>query len=358
MYAYLTSGRKIIYERQNMADAQKILVTGGAGFIGSHVAGNLAGQGHEVMVLDDLSGGSLENVPAGCEFIQGDITDHILVEQLFEVHKFALVYHLAAYAAEGLSHFIRRFNYTNNLIGSVNLLNAAIRQKTRRFVFTSSIAVYGAGQLPMTEDMAPHPEDPYGIAKRAFELDLQAAAEMFGIEYVIFRPHNVYGEGQNIGDPYRNVVGIFMNRIMRREPMTIFGDGKQTRAFSYIGDVAPTIAQGGFEARAKNRIFNVGADEPVAVIDLAHMVAGLFEVEPHIVHLAPRNEVMHAFSDHSALREVFGAGENTPILEGLRRMALWARAHGQHTPTPFTNLEILENLPESWRRLMHSADEG
>ena len=335
-----------------MVDSHRILVTGGAGFIGSHVAGNLTEQGHEVTVLDDLSGGSLENVPAGCEFIQGDITDSTLVDHLFESRKFDLVYHLAAYAAEGLSHFIRRFNYTNNLIGSVTLLNAAIRQKTSRFVFTSSIAVYGTGQLPMTEDMVPCPEDPYGIAKRAFELDLQAAAEMFGIEYVIFRPHNVYGEGQNIGDPYRNVVGIFMNRIMRREPMTIFGDGKQTRAFSYIGDVAPTIAQSGFEAQAKNRIFNVGADEPVAVIDLAHMVAELFEVKPDIVYLAPRNEVMHAFSDHSALREVFGARKYTPILEGLRRMSLWARAQGHHTPTPFTNIEIVENLPESWRRLM------
>jgi UDP-glucose 4-epimerase len=335
-----------------MVDSQKILVTGGAGFIGSHVAGNLTKQGHEVTVLDDLSGGSLENVPAGCEFIKGDITDSKLVDHLFESHKFNLVYHLAAYAAEGLSHFIRRFNYTNNLIGSVTLLNAAIRQKTSRFVFTSSIAVYGTGQLPMTEDMVPCPEDPYGIAKRAFELDLQAAAEMFGIEYVIFRPHNVYGEGQNIGDPYRNVVGIFMNRIMRGEAMTIFGDGKQTRAFSYIGDVAPTITQGGFEAKAKNRIFNVGADAPVAVIDLAHMVAELFEVKPNIVYFAPRNEVMHAFSDHSAIRKVFGARENTPILEGLRRMALWARAQGHHAPTPFTNIEIVENLPESWRKLM------
>lgn len=335
-----------------MTDSQKILVTGGAGFIGSHVARILTEQGHEVTVLDDLSGGYLENVPSGCEFIQGDITDLELVDRLFESHKFDLVYHLAAYAAEGLSHFIRRFNYNNNLMGSVTLLNAAIRQKTRRFVFTSSIAVYGTGQLPMTEDLVPCPEDPYGIAKRAFELDLQAAAEMFGIEYVIFRPHNVYGEGQNIGDPYRNVVGIFMNRIMRREPMTIFGDGKQTRAFSYIGDVAPIITQGGFEAKAKNRIFNVGADEPVSVIDLAHMVAELFAVKPDIVYFAPRNEVMHAFSDHSAIREVFGARENTPILEGLRRMSLWARAQGQHPPTPFTNIEIVENLPESWRRLM------
>jgi UDP-glucose 4-epimerase len=335
-----------------MLDAHTILVTGGAGFIGSHVAETLVKQGHRVTVLDDLSGGSLENLPPGCEFIKGDITDSKLVADLFESHKFDLVYHLAAYAAEGLSHFIRRFNYTNNLIGSVTLLNAAVREGTSRFVFTSSIAVYGAGQLPMTEDIVPCPEDPYGIAKRAFELDLQVAAEMFDIEYVIFRPHNVYGERQNIGDPYRNVVGIFMNRIMRGEPMPIFADGTQTRAFSYIGDVAPIIAAGGFEPRARNRIFNVGADEPVTVLDLAKMVAEVFGVKPHIVHLAPRHEVLHAVSDHAAMREVFGAAENTPILEGLHRMAQWARAKGQHAPTPFTEIEIVQNLPESWARLM------
>lgn len=201
-----------------MGFEEKILVSGGAGFLGSHLAAHLVEQGRRVTVLDNLSGGSRENVPPGCEFVEGDITDDSLVAKLFAYHKFDLVYHLAAYAAEGLSHFIRRFNYENNLIGSVTLLNAAIKAGTRRFVFTSSIAVYGSGQLPMTEDMTPCPEDPYGIAKRAFEMDLEAAAAMFGIEYLIFRPHNIYGEGQNIGDPYRNVVGIFMNRIMGGNP--------------------------------------------------------------------------------------------------------------------------------------------
>ncbi|MGO9176540.1 MAG: NAD-dependent epimerase/dehydratase family protein [Desulfobaccales bacterium] len=330
----------------------QILVTGGAGFIGSHVAENLANMRHRVTVLDDLSGGSLENVPQGCEFVKGDIADDRMVNDLFESHKFELVYHLAAYAAEGLSHFIRRYNYTNNLIGSVTLLNDAIRHGTRRFVFASSIAVYGTGQLPMKEDMIPHPEDPYGIAKRAFELDLAAAAEMFGIEYVVFRPHNVYGERQNIADPCRNVVGIFMNRIMRGEPMPVFGDGRQTRAFSYIGDVAPIIVRGGFEVKAQNRIFNVGADEPVAVIDLARMVAEILGVEPKVVHLAPRQEVLHAFSAHAALREVFGEQANTPIRTGLERMSAWARSKGHQDTAPFAAIEILNNLPESWARLL------
>src|SRR6202008_727862 len=181
--------------------------------------------------------------------------------------------HLAAYAAEGLSHFIKRFNYHNNLIGSVNLINAAVNHGIKRFVFAPSIAVYGAGQSPMKEDMTPAPEDPYGIAKLAVEQDLKNSHEMFVLEYVIFRPHNVYGERQNIGDRYRNVVGIFMNQLLRGEPMSIFGDGTQERAFTYISDVAPVIAECVDYPEARNQIFNVGADVPYTVTTLAEIVA-------------------------------------------------------------------------------------
>src|SRR6185436_14584617 len=211
------------------------LVTGGAGFIGSHVADELLKEGQQVVVLDDLSGGFTENVPSGAIFVRGSITDQDLVNRLFDRYSFANVYHLAAYAAEGLSHFIKRFNYNNNLIGSVNLINASLNSgRVKCLVFTSSIAVYGRNQVPMTEDLVPQPEDPYGIAKYAVELDLKESHEMFGLNHIIFRPHNVYGERQNIGDRYRNVIGIFMNQILRGEPMTIFGDGEQTRAFSHI----------------------------------------------------------------------------------------------------------------------------
>src|SRR5437868_6779742 len=205
------------------------LVTGGAGFIGAHVAEHLLKTGHHVVVLDDLSGGYVDNVPSGATFVEGSIMDHELIDRLFRTYSFDKVYHLAAYAAEGLSHFIKRFNYNNNLIGSVNLINASINYGVKCFVFTSSIAVYGAGQSPMTEDMIPVPEDSYGIAKLAVEQELRVTHEMFGLDYVIFRPHNVYGERQNIGDRYRNVVGIFMNQILKGEPMTIFGDGTQQR---------------------------------------------------------------------------------------------------------------------------------
>ena len=143
----------------------KSLVTGGAGFIGAHVVNHLVASGQEVVVLDDLSGGFIENVNPKAEFINGSITDHVLVAELFDKHKFKYVYHLAAYAAEGLSHFIRRFNYNNNLTGSINLINESIKHKIDCFVFTSSIAVYGSQTVPMIETAYPLPEDPYGVAK-------------------------------------------------------------------------------------------------------------------------------------------------------------------------------------------------
>ena len=219
------------------------LVTGGAGFMGSHVAEHLLKEGHEVVILDDLSGGFVDNIPKGAKFVKGSITNKGLIDHLFQEYKFDYVFHLAAYAAEGLSHFIRTFNYDNNLMGSMNLINASIHHEIKCFVFTSSIAVYGSAQNPMTEDLSPQPEDPYGIAKAAVEQDLKVAHEMFGLNHIIFRPHNVYGEKQNIGDKYRNVIGIFMNRIMQGEPMAIFGDGDQSRAFTHIDDVAPIIAK-------------------------------------------------------------------------------------------------------------------
>jgi len=328
----------------------KALVTGGAGFIGSHVARHCLNQGMQVVVLDDLSGGFADQVPDGVEFVRGSVADAALVSKLFNHYDFDYIYHLAAYAAEGLSHFIRRFNYTNNLIGSVNLINEAVRHEVKCFVFTSSIAVYGANQVPMREDMVPQPEDPYGIAKYAVELDLRAAHEMFGLNHVIFRPHNVYGENQNIGDRYRNVIGIFMNQIMQGKPMTIFGDGTQTRAFSYIDDVAPAIARSVETPAAYNQVYNIGADTPYTVRHLAETVAHAFGVEPCIEYVPARNEVRHAHADHAKARRVFGETEPVALEQGIARMAAWARRAGARQSSVFENIEVERNLPASWQR--------
>jgi UDP-glucose 4-epimerase len=326
-----------------------ILVTGGAGFIGSHVVEELTGRGHRVTVLDDLSGGFSDNLASGVNFVQGSINNVELVNKLFEQESFEYVFHLAAYAAEGLSHFIKRFNYNNNLVGSVNLINAAINYEIKCFVFTSSIAVYGTSpELPMTEKTLPHPEDSYGIAKLCVEQELRACKEIFGLDHIIFRPHNVYGERQNIGDNYRNVVGIFMNQILKKQPMSVFGDGNQTRAFSYIGDVAPIIAQAIDVPAAYNQVFNIGADQPYSVNELASAVAVAMGVEANIVHLPSRNEVTHAFSSHKKIREVFGNGDLCSLEDGLARMAKWVKQHGARTSQKFENIEVRKNFPKAW----------
>jgi len=328
------------------------LVTGGAGFIGSHVAEECIKLGHKVVVLDDLSGGFKDNVPHGADFVQGSILDVPLITRLFEERRFTYVYHFAAYAAEGLSHFIKRFNHTNNLIGTVNLINAAVNYGVVCFVFTSSIAVYGAGQSPMTEEMTPIPEDSYGVAKLACEQELRISHEMFGLDYVVFRPHNVYGERQNIGDRYRNVVGIFMNRLLKNEPMTIFGDGEQRRAFTYIGDVAPLIARSPETQGAKNQIFNIGADRHYSVNELASIVAGEMGVERNVEHLDARNEVQIAFSDHRKAAKVFEVSDGTSIRDGIARMASWVKRHGARESTIFAGVEIKRNMPKSWADAM------
>jgi UDP-glucose 4-epimerase len=335
------------------------LVTGAAGFLGAHVTHELLALGGvRVIALDDLSGGFRQNVAGGAEFIEGSVCDPVLLEKIFEKYRFKYVYHLAAYAAEGLSHFIRRFNYTNNLIGSINLVNEAVKAGTEMFVFASSIAVYGAIEPPMVEHKTPHPEDPYGIAKFAVELDLKAAHEMFGLNYVIFRPHNVYGEYQNLSDPYRNVIGIFMKQIREGAPLTIFGDGNQQRAFTYVGDIAPVIAQAPFVEAARNDIFNIGADRPYSVNQLADEVSAAMGKPGHPrKHLPARNEVLDAYSDHSKVRAVFSLGPETSLTDGLARMGTWAKTHKLSPLKPFTAIEVRMKLPGSWEKfLVHEPE--
>lgn len=324
-----------------------VLVTGGAGFIGSHVSRALLSSGHKVIILDDLSGGFKDNIDSKCVFVKGDICDHKLLAKIFKKYHFEYVFHLAAYAAEGLSHFIKRFNYTNNLIGSVNLLNESIKHDVKCFVFTSSIAVYGANQTPMREDMVPQPLDPYGIAKYAFEMELKTSQALFGLNHIIFRLHNVYGEFQNIGDKYRNVAGIFMNQLMQKKSMTIFGDGSQTRAFSYIGDVAPVIARSILEPPAYNQIFNIGGENVYTVKHLAEVVAKAFGRKPDISYSEARHEVKHAFCSHDKVRKFFKIDSSISLEEGIKKMSQWAKKVGPRKSRVFKDVEIFKNMPLS-----------
>jgi UDP-glucose 4-epimerase len=329
--------------------AMSVLVTGGAGFLGAHVVRALRALGREVVVLDDLSGGLAANVPEGVPLVVGDICDAALVQKLFAAHHFEVVFHLAAYAAEGLSHFIRRHNYTNNVVGSVTLINEAVRHRVQRFVFTSSIAVYGTGELPLRETHVPRPEDPYGIAKLAVELDLAAAFHQFGLPYTIFRPHNLYGPYQSMRDRYRNVVGIFLNQAMAGQPLSIFGDGEQTRAFTYVGDVAPRMAASGWSEGARNAVLNVGGDDTYTINELARAVVEVTGKPLEVRHLLARNEVTHAHSDHTLLNETLGEGPSTTLVEGLRQTWDWAKHLGPSVTPPFAAIELDEGLPPSWR---------
>jgi UDP-glucose 4-epimerase len=201
----------------------------------------------------------------------------------------------------------------------------------------------------MAENIIPKPEDSYGIAKYAVEQELEVSHRMFGLNHIVFRPHNVYGERQNIGDKYRNVIGIFMNQILLNKPLTVFGDGEQSRAFSYIGDVAPVIAKSINIKEAYNEVFNVGADIPYTINQLIEKVKEVMGNNPKIEYLEPRNEVLHAYSSHNKAETIFNIKEKTELETGLKKMAEWVKVHGAKTTKSFGEIEIEENLPPSWR---------
>ena len=356
---------------QTGQEPPRVLVTGAGGFIGSHVAEACAElMGFTVIAMDDLSGGFLRNLewlrPPSL-FVRGDLQNETVVSRVFAEHgPFSYVYHLAAYAAEGLSHFIRDYNYRNNLGASVILLNNVLNQRqlkgtpVRRLVFTSSIAAFGAvtdpSELPMTEATPQRPEDPYGVAKHAVELDLKAAYHMFQQNYTIFRPHNVYGPRQNIADKFRNAIGIFMNQILHKEPMTIFGDGSQTRGFSYIEDVALPIAASVLYETAAQEAFFVGTDIKYSVKDLARLTSKAMGKPAHpIVHLEQRKEVAEAYASHDKLRCIFNPKEAVPLELGLKITSEYVQRHyvqGDFEPTGYSQIEVGFNLPPSWRHFL------
>lgn len=330
----------------------RCLVSGAAGFIASHLCDALLERGHQVYGIDDFSGGTWNNVPAGMLLWENSITDERFVDEAFEMAEPDYIFHLAAYAAEGLSHHIRRFNYQNNLIGSVNLINAAVRHGVKGFIFTSSAAIYGDAPGPCHEDITrPRPMDPYGIAKLAVEQDLECAHRLWGLPYMIFRPHNVYGERQNCADPYRNVIGIFMRQALNAEPLTIFGDGEQSRSFTHVSDVAPVIAAAIDNPEAWGQTLNIGSGWPRTINELSLSVQEAMGVGRHTIHLPVRHEATTVVCDHRKAKMILGAKPQVDLNEGLARMAEWVRANPPQQPTPFAAIEIEKGLPPSWRAL-------
>ncbi len=331
----------------------KAIVTGGAGFIGCHVARYLLQQGHHVLVLDDLSGGFESNIPSQADFECRSVTGDL--EALFGQFKPESIYHFAAYAAEGLSHHIPVFNYSNNLTGTANVLAAGYRAGVSHFVFTSSIAVYGHGPHCATFQERDQcvPCDPYGVAKLACENHIRVFHDYYGRpNYTIFRPHNVFGPRQNISDPYRNVVGIFMKNALTRNPLPIFGDGSQTRSFSYISEIAQCLADAPFVAAARNKVFNLGSDERMSIRDLAGHICRIFGAKEELKFLPPRQEVINAHADHSLVRSAFPElfEAQTSVTDGLRMTAEFVRSNPvpEITECP-SRIEISDQLPVSWR---------
>ncbi len=328
----------------------KIFVSGCAGLLGSNYSRHLIQNGHEVIGIDNLSGGYKAFVPKGenFTFVKLNLEKRKKVAELFEQHKPDVLFHFAAYAAEGLSPFIRNFNYRNNLLCSANLINPCIEHNTK-MIFTSSMAVYGSQETPFTEDKRPQPIDPYGIAKFAVESDLKVAHKHLGLRYNIVRPHNVLGKYQNIWDRYRNVIGIFIRKTLNGIPILVYGDGEQTRAFSDIKYYMEPfdLLHDNFDGE----IFNIGADKYFSLNQVAETVQEVgrkYGYDVPIEHGPPRHEVKHAYCNHDKAKNLLGFRDNTKLEELIEDVFVWAMGQPNRKVKDF-EYEITDGIYEYWK---------
>jgi len=333
----------------------KILITGIAGLIGSKFGDWLIEkldrkdiENFEIIGIDDLSGGYQENIHQNVKFYNLNLSNFDEVERIFkENEKIDLVYHFAAYAAEGLSPFIRKFNYNNNLLVTTNLVNLCIKYEVTRLVFTSSMATYGNGEIPFTEETPQVPIDPYGVAKLACEMDIKIAGEQHGLEWCIIRPHNVYGDKQNIWDVYRNVLGIWMYQLLNDEDITIYGDGTQTRAFSYIDDILEPLWKAGVDDRAKNQCINLGGYIEYTISEAAD---ALIEVAGYgkKVYLEKRHEVHNAYCSHEKSVKLLDYTMNIKLKEGIKNMWMWAKEQPKRERKLWKSYELDKGIYNYW----------
>ena len=307
---------------------KSVLITGVAGLIGSRMADWILENqpDYEVVGIDNLFGGYREYVPDGVIFYERDLSKDS-IKDIFEKHNFEYVYHFAAYAAVGCSPFIRKFNYDNNIISTMEIINNCIQYDVKRLVYTSSMDVYGHGAMNeerFDENDQPSPIDPYGISKYACELDIKVAGEQHGLDWCIIRPHNVYGINQNIWDKYRNVLGIWMNKLLNGMPMLVYGDGEQTRAFSYIDDNLPCFWNAAVLPEASKEIINVGGIATCTINEAAEM---LVDIVGHgeIQHVEPRFEVKYAVPSYQKSIDILKYEQKTDMRTGLTKMWEWAQ---------------------------------
>jgi UDP-glucose 4-epimerase len=344
------------YEAKRSITVKTIIVTGCAGLLGSHFTRHLINKGYRVVGIDDLSGGYQDYLPKEAtskqfEFVPLDLSKlaaNGALNVIFHHEKPRACFHFAAYAAEGLSPFIRHYNYTNNVLASANIINACINYNTK-LIFTSSMAVYGNQPTPFNEGMWPRPIDPYGVAKYAVEMDIAIAGEQHGLRYNIVRPHNVVGIYQNIWDKYRNVVGIFIRRALDNEPLLIYGDGTQTRAFSDI-----KYYMSPFEALIDwndGETYNIGADQEFTICHLANtvcQVARTHGINPKLKHVEPRHEVQHAWCDHSKAKDELGFKDDTDLESLVSEMFKWALTQPKR-PQKKMPYEVEKGIYDYWK---------
>lgn len=326
-----------------------VLITGVAGLLGSRLADWIVINHPEYRIvgIDNLSGGYQENINSSVIPYFMDLKDRGL-RDIFEKENPDYVFHFAAYAAEGLSPFIRTYNYQNNLVASANVVNECIRTGVRRLVFTSTLAVYGHGDGGIfDETQTPKPIDPYGVAKYGCEMDIQIAGEQHGLDWCIIRPHNVYGVKQNIWDKYRNVLGIWMFQHMNGEPMTIFGDGEQTRAFSFIDDSLEPLWNAAVEPLASKQIINLGGIQEYSINQASSTLRGIIGGE--VVYKEARHEVRHSVPTWQKSVDILKFEHKTDLQQGLQQMWNWANNQPRRERFVWPAYELDKGLYSFWQ---------
>lgn len=328
----------------------RIFISGMAGFLGSHLADRMLLLGHEVVGVDSLIGGMIENVPEGAEFLQADCGD--LTEMVRQTRGCDVVVHAACTAYEGLSVFSPHLITQNTFQITSTLLSAAIQNKVRRFVFCSSMARYGAQEvLPFTEDMTCRPQDPYGIAKYAAEKLIENLCGIHGMEYVICVPHNIIGPRQKYNDPFRNVASIMINMMLQGRQPIIYGNGEQKRCFSFVQDCVYCIEQVTLRDDLAGEVFNIGPDEEfVTINELAEIIGDLlnFKVDPVYVPDRPQ-EVRLASCSAAKAREILGYKTTVGLRDGLQELCTYIEQRGSRRFRYHLDLEIQnERTPRAW----------